>query len=283
MRQRVREGGFRIDRACKAAATVVDSRSVVWSHSYGSLQKTLLVILKTSLTACNTFRWKKGHGSKHTQVKMDGKMYMYSCILLFILNVERPVPWFTVEEMPSNIFLLEFYVNYIRCQIGFVFTFEDCSYCCRWGPELNQTKIFIFVWFQIYIYIQRFQIYNIGFGLGGILHCEILFPSCSLWKQLLKYSQDLGTVDGQWTSIKWSRSLFLYMVVLLQQLCWYCPCIILHTQTKTFSFCNCSLLFRFSSPLLLHTGSSPSFQHLFIWECWVHRVTIDYIWMCCFG
>lgn len=83
-----REGGFRIDRACKATAG--GCRSVVWSHSYGSLQKTLLVLSKTSFTAC------KGHGSKHVQVKMNVKMYVYTPILLFILDVERPVLWFTV-------------------------------------------------------------------------------------------------------------------------------------------------------------------------------------------
>lgn len=51
---RGREGGIRIDPACKA--TAAGWRSVVWSHSYGSLQETLLVISQT----CNTFRWNTG-------------------------------------------------------------------------------------------------------------------------------------------------------------------------------------------------------------------------------
>lgn len=54
MRQRGRRGreGPGIDPGCKA--TAAGWRSVVWSHSYGSLQQTLQAISKTSLTPCNT-------------------------------------------------------------------------------------------------------------------------------------------------------------------------------------------------------------------------------------
>lgn len=44
--------GRRIDPGCKA--TAAGWRSVVWAHSYGSLQQTLQAISKTSLAPCNT-------------------------------------------------------------------------------------------------------------------------------------------------------------------------------------------------------------------------------------
>lgn len=92
---------------------------------------------------------------------------------------------------------------------GYDFTFGYCSDCSRWSPELNQTKS---------KYLKGFQIYNFGLGLGGILHWKILFSFWPLWRQLLTYSGDLGTKDGQRTSIKWSSSHFLHLVVLLLQL-----------------------------------------------------------------
>ena len=56
MRQREREReereGRMIDLGRKA--TAVGWRSLVWSHSYGSLQQNLLAILKMSLAPCKT-------------------------------------------------------------------------------------------------------------------------------------------------------------------------------------------------------------------------------------
>lgn len=60
-------------------------------------------------------------------------------------------------------------------------------------------------------------------GLGGILQWKISFSSRSLWKQLLTHCVDLGTLDGQRTSIKPSWFYFLHLVLLLLQLLHYFP------------------------------------------------------------
>lgn len=51
-RKKEEREGRMIDLGRKA--TAVGWRSLVWSHSYGSLQQNLLAILKTSLAPCKT-------------------------------------------------------------------------------------------------------------------------------------------------------------------------------------------------------------------------------------
>ncbi len=75
------------------------------------------------------------------------------------------------------------------------------------------------------------------------------------------------------------RLLFLTPVCTVAAVITLFPSIILHKQTETDISVFVSLSFLF-------TVFSPSFQWiqpLFIWDCWVCRVTKGYIWMRCFG
>lgn len=123
--------------------------------------------------------------------------------------------------------------------LAMISPFGDCSDCSRWSPEFNQTQN---------KYFKGFQKYNFGLGLGGILHWKISFSFYSPWRQLLTYSGDQGIVVGQRTSIKWSASYSLHLVVLLLQLLYFFLPIILHKQKNRLS---CVTVFLFSSSLLL--------------------------------
>lgn len=154
MRQRGRRGreGPGIDPGCKA--TAAGWRSVVWSHSYGSLQQTLQAISKASLTPCNT-PMKKGSRLK-TRPSQDGLKNVYALILFFMSDTEGPavpLPYAMKNTYLFFLLFLEFYLEHIGCQIGCDITFGDCSDCSRWSPELNQTKS---------KYLKGFQIYNFG-------------------------------------------------------------------------------------------------------------------------
>lgn len=161
---------------------------------------------------------KKGSRFK-TRPSQSGFKNVHSPIFVFILDFERPAApfcelWKKKKAFKYSLFFfLEFRFEHIQIgQIGCDVTFGAFTDYSRWSPELSQRKN---------KYLKGFQIYNFGLGLGGILHWKIWFSSCSLWRQLLTYSEDPGTGDGQRTSIKWRSSYFLHLFVLLLQLLRY--------------------------------------------------------------
>lgn len=216
MRQRGRRGreGPGIDPGCKA--TAAGWRSVVWSHSYGSLQQTLQAISKTSLTPCNT-PMKKGSRLK-TRPSQDGLKNVYSLILFFMSDTEGPAVPLPYAMKNTDLFFLTlfrvFTLSTLDARLAVISPLETVQIVPGGAQSSIKQKVNIWKDFK-YIILAR--------GLGGILQWKISFSSRSLWKQLLTYCVDLGTLDGQRTSIKLSWFYFLNLVLLLLQLLHYFP------------------------------------------------------------
>lgn len=141
---------------------------------------------------------KKGHSSKHTLI-----YFIIYCKLL-----KTAISYFTLIKSPQLLYFWSFTLSVLDAKLATILPLGT-SDRCRWSLELNQTKT---------KYLKRFQIANLGLGLDGILLWKISFSSSSLRRQLLTYP---GAVDGQRTSIKWSSSYFLQLVLLPPQLLHY--------------------------------------------------------------